>query len=656
MSDNNNKNTEVKVKDGFSWWLIPLMFVIAVVPLITVVHVYVCGLEVNPWFSIGGKLYDFFLYYKAFFLRLAGILILFTLCYLMPFGKNDFLKDKKTIAPTIAIGVFGLISLLSAILSKHRITAFFGGYEQFEGWFVILTYVLCFYTAFGFIRTKKLIVFILDTLLVGSIIIGLLGAFQAFGIDWIQSDWAKPILTQELAGKMDVSHFNVKLNFDRGMSYVTLYNPNYVGTYVATVLPYCGYLIFRGEHIVRRLLAALSTSLLVVTLVASRSLTGIMGIIIGVILMMILLIPYLKKTRPVAIIFLVTCLAGAVLIVTFYPSFLGKLFNNNEQYYLDSLSCKDSTLTIRQDDGKTLLATLDTSKTAQSGWGDTPIDSLIKLTDESGNTISTKVNEDDNSMQITQEGYHPFVLSGVRIRPDDNTLAIFTEEYSRITGRPHEISSFSSVTDVEGGDMFIDYIRFADSTYEWRFTDVDGKMMIYNDFGRLDELKDTPKAGFEGSYHFASRRGYIWSRTIPLLTDHLLIGAGRDNFVYEFPNDDYVGKRYMGYDTQTVTKPHNMYLQIWVQDGLIGLLSLLFLYGLFIIRAFRLCYKKDRPTPDKGIDHLGIVMITAVSTTAYMVVGLANDSTITSSAIFWLMLGCGYAAEASYRTMEACNS
>ncbi len=124
MSDKNNtnKNTEVKVKDGFSWWLIPLMFVIAVVPLITVVHVYICGLEVNPWFSIGGKLYDFFLYYKAFFLRLAGIIILFTLCYLMPFGKNDFLKDKKTIAPTIAIGVFGLISLLSAILSKHRLS------------------------------------------------------------------------------------------------------------------------------------------------------------------------------------------------------------------------------------------------------------------------------------------------------------------------------------------------------------------------------------------------------------------------------------------------------------------------------------------------------------------------------------------------------
>ncbi len=644
------KTKTKKENKSFSWWLLPLAFVIAIVPLITVIHVYDCGLEENPWFSIGGKLYDFFLYYKAFFLRLAGVIILFALAYLLPFGKNDFLKEKKTIAPTIAIGIFGLVSLLSAILSKHRITAFFGGYEQFEGWFVVLTYILCFYTAFGFLRTKKVVVFILDALLVGSIIVGILGVFQAIGIDWIQSDWAKTILTQELVGKMDLSNFNVKLNFDRGMSYVTLYNPNYVGTYVATVLPYCGYLILRGEKIVRRLLAALSTGLLIVTLIASRSLTGIMGLSLGVIFLVILIIPFLKKTKPLAFIFLASCVAGVALTVILYPGFVGKLIKGGEQYSVDSMSCHDSTLTIYTDDGKTINATLDTSKAKESGWGDQPIDSLISLTDEAGNPISAEKNEEDNSLTITEEGYHPFILTGKRIRPDDNSLAIFTEEYTRVTGKEHEITSFSSVTDVEGGDTYIDYIQFTDWHYNWRFTDVDGKMMIYNDFGRLDEMKKVNKAGFSGRYHFGSRRGYIWSRTIPLLTDHLLIGAGRDNFVYEFPNDDYVGKRCMEYDTQTVTKPHNMYLQIWVQDGLPAMLALIFLYGLFIIRAFRMCYGKKRSTPvGKGIDPQSFVIASVVSTTGYMAVGLANDSTITSSAIFWLMLGAGYAATSLWK-------
>ena len=46
-------------------WLAPLIIMIAVVPLITIIHVYDCGLEKNAWFSAGGRLNDFFLYYKA---------------------------------------------------------------------------------------------------------------------------------------------------------------------------------------------------------------------------------------------------------------------------------------------------------------------------------------------------------------------------------------------------------------------------------------------------------------------------------------------------------------------------------------------------------------------------------------------------------------
>ncbi len=646
--NNHNKNTQKVVKTDkkvFSWWLIPLILVIAVIPLITIIHVYVCGLETNPWFSIGGKLYDFFLYYKSFFLRLVGVIILFSLCRLLPFGQNAFLKEKKTIAPTIAIGVFGLLSLLSAILSKHSTVAFFGGYEQFEGWFVVLTYILCFYIAFGFIRTKELLKFILDVILVGSIIVGILGTFQALGIDWIQSDWAKPILTQELLGQMDLSNFHVKLNFDVGMSYVTLYNPNYVGTYAAIIIPYCAYLIIRGEKLVRRLLAAASVGLMLVTLLASRSRTGIVGIAVGIILLTILIMPMLKKAKPLAFVFLGSCVIGVVLLVTLYPGFIGKLLRGGEEYYVESMDCTDSSLNIHQDDGKTIIATLDTKNTTENGWGKQPIESLISITDEAGNPINATKNEDDNSLTISQDGYHPFVISGASICPENNSLAVFNEEYKRVSGKERP------VTDEINNS--IDYICFKDWHHEWRFTDVEGKLMIYNSFGRLDYLNPVEKVGFEGNYHFGSRRGYIWSRTFPLLTDHLILGAGRDNFVYEFPNNDYVGKTYMGYETQTVTKPHNMYLQIWMQDGLIALLALLFLYGLFIVRAFRLCLGKHRQTPGSGIEPQSFVIVSAVSTTGYMIVGLANDSTITSAAIFWLMLGCGYAAEAICRKSEA---
>ena len=612
------QSSEEKPEKMSRLWLIPIAVAIAIVPLITVIHVYDCGLEENPWFSLGGKLYDFFLYYKAFFLRLIGVLVLFSLAFLLPFGDNRFLKEKKTIAPTIAIGVFGLVSLASAIFSAHKTSAFFGGYEQFEGWFVLLTYIVCFYMAFGFIRTKELLRFLLDVMLIGATVVGLLGTFQAMGLDWIQSEWAKPILTPELAGKMDLSNFNIKLNFGKGMSYVTLYNPNYVGSYVALVLPYCGYLILRGEKLWRRLLAAVCSVLLIVTLLASRSLTGILGLLIGGIVLLILLIPYWRKAKPVLYAGLGLIVAGTVAIVVLQPGFLTKLLNGSEEYAIDSVVCEDQTIRIRTGKDQTVTVSLDKDAVATDGWtSEQTADQVLTVTGDGGSAIKTFYDPNENSVMISEDGYAPlkFVLERMEIA-DESPL---------------------------------DVVRLVDWQHEWELATVGGRLMIYNGFERLDELKEIPKAGFKNSYYFASRRGYIWSRTFPLLTDHLLLGAGADNFVYEFPNDDYIGKHYMGYDTQTITKPHDMFLQIWVQDGLPSLIAFLFLYILFMVRAFRACFGKNRAENDAGIGFHGFTMVTATAATAYIVVGFANDSTITVAPLYWILLGTGYAAEAVCR-------
>ena len=115
---------------------------------------------------------------------------------------------------------------------------------------------------------------------------------------------------------------------------------------------------------------------------------------------------------------------------------------------------------------------------------------------------------------------------------------------------------------------------------------------IYNPFKKLDRLREIPAAGFEDKLHFASRRGYIWSRTFPLLSKHLLLGSGPNTFVYEFPNDDYVGMKNVGYDGSTVTKPHNMFMQIFVQTGLLSLLAFLALYGFYFAECMKLYWKR----------------------------------------------------------------
>ncbi len=171
----------------------------------------------------------------------------------------------------------------------------------------------------------------------------------------------------------------------------------------------------------------------------------------------------------------------------------------------------------------------------------------------------------------------------------------------------------------------------------WSFLWRKDQLIYQNIFGKLDELQEIPHFGFENNMSLANGRGYIWSRTFPLLPKHILVGAGADNFVYEFPNHDYVGKRNNGFEAQIMSKPHNMYLQVWVQNGLIALLGMLGIFLLYAVGTFRLYFARGR----KGfLPNMGICVFLGI--TGYMVAGLANDATITVAPLYWALLGIGF--------------
>ena len=161
---------------------------------------------------------------------------------------------------------------------------------------------------------------------------------------------------------------------------------------------------------------------------------------------------------------------------------------------------------------------------------------------------------------------------------------------------------------------------------------------MYNPFDKVDGLRHIESIGFEKNQHFGSRRGYIWSRTFPLLKRHILYGSGPNTFVYEFPNDDYVGMKNVGYDGAVVTKPHNMFLQIWVQTGFVSLLAFLALYGLYFVESIRLYFLCGGLRSSEKIG-LGIML----GTFGYIVTGLANDSTVAVAPLYWCLLGTGMA-------------
>ena len=144
---------------------------------------------------------------------------------------------------------------------------------------------------------------------------------------------------------------------------------------------------------------------------------------------------------------------------------------------------------------------------------------------------------------------------------------------------------------------------------------------------------------FTGKEKLGSARGYIWSRSIPLIKNNLILGSGPDTFIYQFPQNDLIGKYYT-YDTPNIIidKPHNLYLQIALNDGLIALIAFLFIMLVYVFDSIRLySFKRDY----NNDQILGIA--TCLSVVGYLFAGIFNDSVIDVAPIFWIVLGVGVA-------------
>ena len=627
-------------KKPLSWWIfIPIAIILVVIPLITIIHNFDCGLENYEWFSLDGSISDFFLYYKSFFLRIVGAIILVILALIVPFYDHSFLNEKRNVPPVIAMGIFGLMTLVSSILAEHKEDAFWGGVEEFEGCFILLTYVVAFYMAFGYVKTLKVIKFLLDAMMIGGFLIGLLGTLQSLGIDWLTTDFAKSILTLEIKDQIDMEKFEIGSIFSDNTAYATLYNPNYVGSYVAIVFPYTAYLMFFGDRIWRKILAFIASAMLIVTLYFSHSLTGMLAVIVGIAMFVVLIIPLLKKKgRIILFSFAGVVVAGAcVLLIS--TGMINKLFYSGNKagkvYTIDNMKSHKDRVDIFLEDGRKMILKLNTEAMSDPLWSmNCTLDQLLVLTDGKDNPITYDI-DDNGRGKVSQEGY-----------PE---LEFYTELATDATvENPSEENNYG----------YLSLLNIVDDTSEgsedsksdqgyaiFRFKFNGERIMYLNDFDRTDNIYYIEKWGFRGNEEYASGRGFIWARTFPLMLKTLVTGYGPDNFVYSYPNYDYVGKAYGMYTNMTTSKPHNMFMQIWVQDGFIALAAMVFIYILFMIRAFKLCYGKNKLKLEKGTTPFGVVLATATAATGFMFVGIANDSLVGITSIYWCMLGVGYAAE-----------
>ncbi|MSS64488.1 O-antigen ligase family protein [Velocimicrobium porci] len=593
----NKKRQKYKSASQKNYFLFPLIL-IPFIPLIMYYHEYNNHLSEFPW-SGSETSADIFLYWKMVVFTTIGVVMACILIYKISsdkkFQKNCLSVKTNTI--WIPLLIYGILSILSTVFSEYSYFGYHGMTEQMESLWVLLSYCILAYYTYLFVQTEQDVKTIIKWLLIGAGILCLIGMFQAFSLDFYRSSLGRSLYLPSELSKSD----SIQFTFPDGQVYTSLYNPNYVGVYASLFIPLLIILILFNKNR-KSLFAYIPLSItVIICLFGSKSKTGLIAIIVSLLFMLLLF----RKT-----IFKYWKLFGGILAVLCVSFFAYNAITDNQlitsiQFALQNVKNAEKPLNQIQTNDDNVMIEYNHQKLYFSfNPNGENIASQLVLKDENGKTISSTLKDDTVGLQVTDERFATFSVS---VMNSDNTL------YFNIN--------------IDGQD--------------WYFTNQLGDNTYYylSNTGKTCKIKNPETAVFDSEHEsFATGRGYIWSRTIPLLKNTLILGTGADTFLLEFPNDDFVGRYNNDCLTALISKPHNMYLQIGVQTGVLSLIAFLAFYVIYFVSSIKLYFKHSF---DTYLSQIGASIL--VGTLGYMVAGLANDSSITLAPVFWLLIGLGIA-------------
>ena len=174
--------------------------------------------------------------------------------------------------------------------------------------------------------------------------------------------------------------------------------------------------------------------------------------------------------------------------------------------------------------------------------------------------------------------------------------------------------------------------------HNWYFTkNEDGEYCFLNQAGKLERYK-SPEFSHLFHDNAFSGRGHIWDGVLPILPKYLFVGSGANTFMFAYPQNDYIYREYNSMQNSFDVKAHSLYLQQWVENGLIGLCAFLVFCLVYLLNCIRIYRKANLHESNTWI---GIGLFAGV--TAYLIVGIANDSNVCTAPVFWILLGLGMA-------------
>ncbi|MEA3422405.1 MAG: O-antigen ligase family protein, partial [Bacillota bacterium] len=488
-----------------------------------------------------------------------------------------------------------------------------------------MSYLMLFFFAF-FLIDKEQHDWVYAFVFVSALVMATVGLSQYFKHDIFATAWFQYLITpsefKSVGGQ-------ISLNTSLNAVYGTLYNPNYMGSYYALIIPMLvsGILYFTNHIAKIGFASLLIVSLLL--LLASHSSAGIVGILGAIGVFLLLRMSMLNKK-------IVIGMLGVVLIFSLitwseidrFTNDIIRSFITKGNIEIESFEIIDNELFVEMNElGKDFSVKYDYE------------DYKPHLYDSDHRLMQM------NRFENTGE-YYPinkeFQFITINSNPAGMTLRFYPlREVENEDGMKElQISDIVKVRPVDKEVLsenevlvHLATVKFAKTNRRVISVKSDGNLMMYT-FGENYAEKLTPAESifFKEYEHAGSGRGYIWSRSLPLIKDYMVIGAGPDVYAYVFPQEDLIGKmNYMSNAYILVDKPHNTYLQIAINTGFASLIVFLSALGLFLITSIKFI---------KGRDNMLLAGI-FYSVTAFIFTSFFNDSVVSIAPMFWLMFGLG---------------
>ena len=592
---------------------IPLMIVLGIVPLIvhsqTIYYEEHLGYALDKAFVI-----DFFSSYKSVLFMIMAIISGIALFFLI--DKEKVKLDKYIKLILMGALVFIGVTLLATLTSEYKETAWSGMGEQFQGFWTYLGYIIMMiYAIYCFMKYENYM-FIVIPLAVVIIINTLLGGFQFMGYDLFRNH---PFFQKLIMSKEEYETFSeVTGLYDEGNIYGTMSHYDYVGSFAAMMVPFFISLTLFIKGKVKKVVFAVLSLCSLFLLFASTSRAGLVGVGIAAVLAVILLgkkaIQKWKLTLSVVMLALVGILGVNIVtsgeIFNRLPSLVGDVMTlispvQEDFDYTQYIPVKS----IEYANKETTLA-FQTGKLTMSYEKES-----VSFKDEEGNKVDAVL------MASMQEG-----TTGTFYAFQDPRFAHITFKIAEVTAVEGEVPPTVLTMGVNGQD-----------TLSFLVNGNEGVVLCDSYPIQAISYQPAESIGFKGKEKLGSARGYIWSRSLPLLKSTWLVGNGPDTFAAYFPQDDFLAKWWAyGEPDMIVDKPHNLYLQIAIDAGglaLIGFLVIIltYLWQSMKLYGFRGYYSMG--------EYIGIALTLTI--TAYLGAGFFNDSVISVAPVFWTLLGCG---------------